>query len=57
MKSGLLAYSFRFFILPFLGELIVYQWSVRRRPSSRRPHSDEFDFGPEQTTHFGVTCP
>ena len=19
--------------------------------------SDEFDFGPDQTTHFGVTCP
>ena len=23
----------------------------------RRKSSDEFDFGPDQTTHFGVTCP
>ena len=23
----------------------------------RHKSSDEFDFGPEQTTHFGVTCP
>ena len=23
----------------------------------RRKSSDEFDFGPYQTTHFGVTCP
>ena len=23
----------------------------------RHKSSDEFDFGPDQTTHFGVTCP
>ena len=23
----------------------------------RYKSSDEFDFGPDQTTHFGVTCP
>ena len=22
-----------------------------------RKSSDKFDFGPDQTTHFGVTCP
>ena len=23
----------------------------------RHKSSDEFDYGPNQTTHFGVTCP
>ena len=23
----------------------------------RHKSSEEFDFGPDQTTHFGVTCP
>ena len=27
------------------------------RNQDRHKRSDEFDFGPDQTTHFGVTCP
>ena len=23
----------------------------------RHKSSDEFDFGPDQSTHFGITCP
>ena len=42
--------------LPF--GLLVYQVIIKVAGNQdRHKSSDEFDFGPDQTTHFGVTCP
>ena len=42
--------------LPF--GLLVYRIIIKVAGNQdRHKSSDEFDFGPVQTTHFGVTCP
>ena len=37
----------------------IFDWIIIRVTGNQDRHksSDEIDFGPDQTTHFGVTCP
>ena len=37
----------------------IFDWIIIKVAGNQDRHksSDEFDFGPDQTTHFGVTCP
>ena len=37
----------------------IFYWIIIKVAGNQDRHksSDEFDFGPDQTTHFGVTCP
>ena len=37
----------------------IFDWIITKVAVNQDRHkgSDEFDFGPDQTTHFGVTCP
>ena len=39
--------------------LFIFDWIIIKVAGNQDRHksSDEFDFGPDQTTHFGVTCP
>ena len=43
---------------PHTCSFIFYQIIIKVADNQgRHKSSDEFDFGPDQTTHFGVTCP
>ena len=37
----------------------IFDWIIIKVAGNQDRHKslDEFDFGPDQTTHFGVTCP
>ena len=37
----------------------IFDWIIIKVAGNQDRHksSDDFDFGPDQTTHFGVTCP
>ena len=37
----------------------IFDWIIIKVAGNQDSHksSDEFDFGPDQTTHFGITCP
>ena len=37
----------------------IFDWFIIKTAGNQDRHksSDVFDFGPDQTTHFGVTCP
>ena len=42
-----------------LASLFIFDWIIIKVAGNQDRHksSVEFDFGPNQTTHFGVTCP
>ena len=39
--------------------MVIFDWIMVKVAGNQDRHksSDEFDFGPDQSTHFGVTCP